>query len=171
MSGPAKRAHPKSAALQDQLPSPCLVLQSAMRRRAWPKVAPVGGVRRAIYTFSLGRRRMSTSERARLFRSAWRFPFQWRRKRRSFQPRSLGPRRALMRNGHFCFLAKAWAEPLPPCPQIIALQSVHKGVANRNLHLAVSRGRTFFSFDGEADPPRPPSHRDDWASAGRVLTP
>jgi len=74
-----------------------------------------------------------------------------------------------MRNGRFCFLAKAWAEPLPPCPQIIALQSVHKGVANRNLHLAVSRGRTFFSFDGEADPPRPPSHRDDWASAGPVL--
>ena len=97
------------------------------------------------------------------------FPLPMRRKRRSFQPRSLGPRRALMRNGHFCFLAKAWAEPLPPCPQIIALQSVHKGVANRNLHLAVSRGRTFFSFDGEADPPRPPSHRDDWASAGPVL--
>ena len=97
------------------------------------------------------------------------FPLPMRRKRRSLQPRSLGPRRALMRNGHFCFLAKAWAEPLPPCPQIIALQSVHKGVANRNLHLAVSRGRTFFSFDGEADPPRPPSHRDDWASAGPVL--
>jgi len=151
------------------MPSLCLVLQSAVRRRAWPKVAPVRSVRRSIYTFSLGRRRMSTSERAGLFRSAWRFPFECDVSAARLQPRSLGPRRALMRNGHFCFLAKAWAEPLPPCPQIIALQSVHKGVANRNLHLAVSRGRTFFSFDGEADPPRPPSHRDDWASAGPVL--
>ena len=70
-----------------------------------------------------------------------------------------------MRNGYFCFLAKAWARTPASMSQIIALQSVHKGVVNRNLHLTVSQVH-LLALDREADPPNLLSHRDDWAQCG-----
>ena len=151
MSGPAKRAHPKSAALQDQLPSPCLVLQSAMRRRAWPKVAPVGGVRRAIYTFSLGRRRMSTSERARLFRSAWRFPFQCDVSAARFNLDRWD------QGGRSCAtdIFVSWRRPgQNPCLHVPRLSHFNPCTREWRTEICTWRsreGRTFFSLDGEAD--------------------
>ena len=138
-----------------------------MRTRAWPKWAPVGGVRRSICILLFVRRRMSTSKRARLFRSAWRFPFECDVSAARFSTSIVGTKADAHAQRIFLFLGEGLGRTPASMSQIIALQSVHKGVVNRNLHLTVSQVH-LLALDREADPPNPLSHRDDWAQCGPV---
>src|SRR5262249_16843591 len=92
------------------------------------------------------------------------FPLRMRRKRRSSA--SIGwikvgahAQRTLL------FLGEGLGGTPASVTQITALHCVHKGVANRNLLLAVVRERTCLSLDRGIRPTEPMSHRDDCATA------
>src|SRR5262249_18258595 len=92
------------------------------------------------------------------------FPLRMRRKRRSSASIAwikvgAHAQRTLL------FLGEGLGGTRASVTQITALHCVHKGVANRNLLLAVVRGRTCLSLDRGIRPTEPMSRRDDCANA------